>query len=154
MKTLLIFEIILLISLSYISCDTPEHIKAYTESISKQCKAKTKVTEEDLQVIKLNQIPETTTGLNYLQCLLEKMGVIVNGKFRKQGMFTTFDSLIKGKEKEERKKILKKIADQCEKELSDQKCNEPGCMGRKVFECLRKFEHMVEVHLPTKYLRR
>lgn len=63
----------------------PEHIKSFTMNISKQCKAKVKPSKDDLELIKENVIPDSKTGLCYLQCLLEKMGVIVNEKFRSKG---------------------------------------------------------------------
>lgn len=130
--------------------DIPAHIKSYTQNISNQCKIRSKVTEEDMKVIKSYRIPTTQTGKCYLQCLLEKMGIIYNGKYRKTGVLATFDSLLKGKP--DYRKSLKKIADKCEKEIGSDPVNEPCGLAVKIFECLKKYENRINVRLPTQYL--
>ncbi|GLV45710.1 hypothetical protein CBL_02730 [Carabus blaptoides fortunei] len=128
----------------------PREVINLTRKLSKFCTGKTNVTEEDIQVIKQEKVPETRSGLCFLECLLERLGVIVKGQFRKHGVITAFEPMMK--HNPERRKILKKVGEDCALEIEGKVFPECGDLAKELLQCFKKYENFCDIKIPSEYL--
>lgn len=155
MKTVILFFIIVM-TYSVLLAECTETAKtnispqlvSLVQKCAKSCKTASKVTKEDLEIINLKKIPATETGLSFLECIMEKLGVIRRKKFVKQAVGTTFAALVKNNP--EKKAQLKKISEECAVELKkiEDQCTKHGDMANHVLKCFEKYKNDFDVSLP------
>lgn len=123
-------------------------VVSLVQKCAKLCKVPSKVTKDDLEIINLKKIPETETGLSFLECIMEKLGLIRRKKFVKQAVITTFAPLVKNDAV--KKALLKKISEECAVELKkiEDKCTKHGDMANHVLRCFEQYKNDVDVSLP------
>lgn len=97
------------------------------------CQQQSGATPSDIETLKMKKLPQTKTGKCMLECIFTNVKLLEDGRFNKVGMVAVFAPAAKGDLTKLRK--LKEFADQCEKEIGNQRLKD--CEGAsKVLECV------------------
>nr|XP_022909577.1 general odorant-binding protein 19d [Onthophagus taurus] len=134
-KTFL-FSLVLILNVFYCTSSVFDEAKLRQKAIKMifDCKSQSKATEEDIKMIRNKKLPTTREGLCLIECLLDGLNVMENGKLNKQGAINVFTSTIKGDSN--KIKIITRIVNTCEKKVGNDRCYNAG----KIVNCLMSRE--------------
>lgn len=99
------------------------------------CKTKVGATDADLEMLKMKKIPETQEGLCLIECILNTVKMMENGKFSKDGAIQAITPAMKGDDEKIGK--MKKMMDVCEKEIGEGD-SDPCKTAKLIVECTSK----------------
>ncbi|CAG9810405.1 unnamed protein product [Chironomus riparius] len=85
--------IILIVAASMTLAIDPAEKKAQMMQIYSDCKASTNAKDDDIPKVMLDAKPTTHEGKCMFSCVMDKMGIITNGKLNQSGMLAWAESM-------------------------------------------------------------
>ncbi|KAK9879582.1 hypothetical protein WA026_006647 [Henosepilachna vigintioctopunctata] len=89
---------------------TKEQIKEISDSILQECKTETKAKDDDILIFNQSKLPTSREGLCMVECFLDKVGMMSDGKYNKEGIVAALQTVIKD---DNEVKKLKTVAEVC-----------------------------------------
>ncbi|XP_063622925.1 uncharacterized protein LOC134794999 [Cydia splendana] len=110
-------------------------------STARSCMTKVNATEKDLEYLRKDP-PYPEKAACILKCLLEKIGVVKNNKYSKNGFMAAVTPLVfRNKKKMEH---MKTVSENCDKEVNHVEST-PCELGNEITTCI--FKYAPELHL-------
>ncbi|XP_067012043.2 general odorant-binding protein 56h [Anabrus simplex] len=114
------------------------------EKIVEECKKEHAIPEAELEGLKMVNAPESEEGKCFVGCVLEKMGVVQDGKFSKKTAEMHAKKKMNGNPEELEKHL--QLINKCNDEVGshDDKCE----TGPKLMECIKTYAPGLGIILP------
>ncbi|CAH0557401.1 unnamed protein product [Brassicogethes aeneus] len=144
-----VYRIIALLSLWATLAQTgfvKEKLKENLMVTVKECQEESGASEVDMQTIKAKKIPQTETGLCMMECLFNKVKIMKEGKFNKEGMLIAVTPFLRGDLKKISK--MRDFGDKCLEyigEGSKEKCQDV----KLLVECFQRYGKEYGLAIPS-----
>lgn len=123
-----------------------DQLKNSLKKIATDCQEKAGASASDIQALKNKRLPQTETGLCMLECVFNKVKIMNNGQFDKDGLVMAATPLLKGDIMKLRK--LKDLADFCDQQIG--RGSKGKCQNVKLLvNCVYKHGRDYGLKIPT-----
>ncbi|XP_055547205.1 general odorant-binding protein 19d-like [Wyeomyia smithii] len=131
--SLAVFFVILVVSCKGEATDEEKKAqgKEMLRSLAQECKKNEGATDEDVEGVVEDKMPETTVQKCLHSCMQKQFGVSDGTKFLKEG-FIQVSSMVVGKD-DEKMKIAKEVAEECDGTTNSDRCE----LSVDIMTCIR-----------------